>query len=365
MKCARYRCHIRRRAPWVICTRGAPKPSHWASSNMIQQSVPDSLMAAALHTDHIERERERRERCGWLRQHARYQSLAFLHSVAAGPFRGHVQHNGFSTAILVAFFLPSIWALGREKPLSGETPRALHQPCSHVPRSPLFFFFSPAFCVDRNIAIGGALFVRPRRQPVESRGGGWGGLSRGWGGGGGGCDNVQTVLWDLIHRRGQIQRTQTIFTRFGSLKRPINDKTENAGGVLRRHATASRTSPLPDPPRYPHAVRLTSTQPYRPARTSLCSSNKRSKDGAREKKFTAERFMSVRARRYGCRTCMERGGVAGVRGDAVDHKGRQNACCGPGAVWSSLTAVLKGAEPDANFAEHCNGPAVRMTNSPP
>lgn len=62
MKCARYRCHIRSRAPWVICTRGAPKPSHWASSNMIQQSVPDSLMAAALHTDHIERERGREER---------------------------------------------------------------------------------------------------------------------------------------------------------------------------------------------------------------------------------------------------------------------------------------------------------------
>lgn len=28
-----------------------------ALGNMIQQSVPDSLMAAALHTDHIERER--------------------------------------------------------------------------------------------------------------------------------------------------------------------------------------------------------------------------------------------------------------------------------------------------------------------
>lgn len=91
-----------------------------------------------------EREREKRERCGRLRQHARYQSLAFLHSVAAGPFRGHVQHNGFSTAILGRLFPPSIWALGREKPMSGETPRALHQPCSHVPRRPFFcpFFFA-------------------------------------------------------------------------------------------------------------------------------------------------------------------------------------------------------------------------------
>lgn len=31
---------------------------------MIQQSVPDSLMAAALHTDHIERERERERGVG-------------------------------------------------------------------------------------------------------------------------------------------------------------------------------------------------------------------------------------------------------------------------------------------------------------
>lgn len=172
-------------------------------------------------------------------------------------------------------------------------------------------FFPLAFCVDRNIATGGALFARPRRQPVS--------VFRRWRVEGlgeivGGLEGViKCKLFFQISYIGEDKSGARKLLSPGSdrSKDPIKDKTETPGGVLRCHATASGTAPPHPPPA--HAVRLTSAQPSRPARTSLCSSNKRSKDGAREnKKFTAERFMS--ARRYGCRTCM--GGVVGVRGDA-------------------------------------------------
>lgn len=132
------------------------------------------------------------------------------------------------------------------------------------------FFLSGVLC-GQKYRNRGRLVCSPETPTCgESRRGGGGEDCQGLGRGG---DNVQTVLWDLIHRRGQILRTQTIFTRFGSLKRPLNDKIDNAGGVLRHHATASRAA-TPPPPLNPLALPQCGSTPRNPrARHCACQTN--------------------------------------------------------------------------------------------
>lgn len=88
----------------VIGARAAPKGLR--VSNMIQQSVLDSLVAAA-YILIISREPERCGGSGGLRHHQRYHSPAFQHRGDAGPFWGHVWHNGFCLTLSVTVSYPN------------------------------------------------------------------------------------------------------------------------------------------------------------------------------------------------------------------------------------------------------------------
>lgn len=91
---------------WARLISAHDAPKGLGVSNMIQQSVLDSLVAAA-YILIISREPERCRGSAGLRQHERYQSLAFQRRGDAGPFRGHVWHNGFCLTLSVTVSDPN------------------------------------------------------------------------------------------------------------------------------------------------------------------------------------------------------------------------------------------------------------------
>lgn len=86
---------------YLISAHDAPKRL-WVS-NMIQQSMLDSPVAAA-YILIISRELERCRGSSGLHQPECYQSLVFQRRGEAGPFRGHVWHIGFSVTLSVTQF---------------------------------------------------------------------------------------------------------------------------------------------------------------------------------------------------------------------------------------------------------------------
>lgn len=93
--------------------------------------------------------------------------------------------------------------------------------------------------------------------------------------------------------------------------------------------------------------------------TSPSLSNERSSDSAQLKKFMAERFMSVRARRYGWRTCM---GGEGQGGCGRSQGMLEHSLWPRSSVISAQFCFHRGRN-HANFEAKCNGPAPRMTKS--
>lgn len=106
MKWVSYLCNLCRCALMLSALRAAERL--WLC-NMIQRKACQTPSRLQPHILIISRHRGR-ERCGScdeLRQQVHYQSPTFLHLWAAGPFRGHAQHNGFSLTTLETF--PSIY----------------------------------------------------------------------------------------------------------------------------------------------------------------------------------------------------------------------------------------------------------------